>query len=97
MSLSNYHDHTYQKFALPNVQFPIETSSICHLLGKPLAAQPAVEEVERGLRLVHGRHVAGLVDAHEGEVARSLDLAIGLVGARKLEILELGLVEAFLT
>lgn len=66
------------------------------LLLEPLTAQPPVEEVKRVLGLIHGHHVASLVDLHEGEVSGGLDLAVLLVSLGKREVLQLGLVEAFL-
>jgi hypothetical protein len=57
------------------------------LLGEPLTAQPPIEEVEGVLRLVHGDHVTGLVDLHEAKVLSSLDLAVLLLSAGKLEVL----------
>ena len=66
------------------------------LLLEPLTAQPPVEEVKRVLGLVHGDHVASLVDLHEGEVSGGLDLSVLLVSLGEREVLELGLVEALL-
>lgn len=42
---------------------------------EPLTTEPAVEELQARLGLVHGDHVATAVQAHEGEVAVRLDLA----------------------
>ncbi|GJC86760.1 hypothetical protein ColLi_09599 [Colletotrichum liriopes] len=64
-------------------------------LRNPLTAKPAVEEVGRGLGLVHGDHVAGAVELHKGEVAAGLDLAV-LVTLADGQTLDLGLVEALL-
>ena len=66
------------------------------LFPKPLTRHPAVEEVEGTLRLVHGDHVTGLVDAHKGKIARRLDLAILLLLAGDGQAVELGPVEALL-
>lgn len=80
----------------------METSN---LLLEPLTVQPAVEEVQGRLRLVVRHHVAGLVDAHEREVAGGLDGAVALLlkesigdraAASELQSLSLGLVESIL-
>lgn len=42
---------------------------------EPFTADPAVEELQTGLGLVHGDHVASAVETHEGEVAVGFDLA----------------------
>lgn len=60
---------------------------------EPLTTQPAVVELKASLGLIHGNHVAGAVDPHEGEVAVGLDLtdllALVLV-LLHLEVLQLG-------
>lgn len=42
---------------------------------EPLTTQPAVEELQAGLGLVHGDHVATTVETHVSEVTVRLDLA----------------------
>lgn len=42
---------------------------------EPLTTQPAVEELQAGLGLVHRDHMATAVETHVGEVAVRLDLA----------------------
>lgn len=42
---------------------------------EPFTAQPAVEELQARLRLVHGDHVATAVQTHKGEVAVRLHLS----------------------
>ena len=71
-----------------------------HAVGKgslePLASQPAVEELQAGLGLVHWDHVATAVEAHEGEVAVGLNLADLLTNVLVLlndKILQLGIGE----
>lgn len=61
----------------------------------PLTRDPAVEEVQRTLRLVEGNHVASLVDTDEGQVATGLDLAVLLVA--NLQRTHLGLVVLLLS
>jgi hypothetical protein len=54
----------------------------------PLTTDPAVEKLQTGLGLVHRNHVACAVDAHEGEVAVSLDLTNLLVNVLIVDNLE---------
>ena len=42
---------------------------------RPFTSDPAVEELQTGLGLVHGNHVASAIETHEGEVSMRLDLA----------------------
>ena len=85
--------HTLIRFPLSGRGFPVTRK---RLLLEPLTAQPPVEEVKRVLGLVHGHHVASLVDLHEGEVSGGLDLAVLLISLGNRKVLELGLVEALL-
>ena len=57
----------------------------------PLTAQPAVVKVEGRLGLVHGNHVAGSEDLHEGKVSAGLDLSV--LAAVNLETLDVSVRE----
>jgi hypothetical protein len=65
-------------------------------LSVPLTSNPSVEEIQRALGLVERNHVAGLVDAHEGEVSAALDLTV-LLATADLERLKLSIIEALLS
>lgn len=64
---------------------------------EPFPRKPSVEEVQGRLRLIHGYHMAGTEDSHEGKVSAGLECASLLaVKDVTLEILGLCLVEILL-
>jgi len=62
----------------------------------PLSRDPAVEEIQGSLWLIHRYHMTSLVNPGKGQVTRALTLSI-LSSVGKLEGLGLSLVEGFLS